>query len=77
MEGEGMTDADRKLAEEVWDDDSDWEDCPECGGEGWVSRYEEDPLWYDEDEEWPCELCGGKGGWNRRLLAESKEGEHV
>ena len=47
-----------------------WEDCPECGGVGWVSRYAEDPLWYEEDDDWPCETCYGRGGW---YLTESLE----
>ena len=38
-------------------------DCPDCGGEGFVNRHEEDPLWYGEDEWFRCETCEGKGGW--------------
>lgn len=38
--------------------------CHECGGDGYVSRYEEDPLWYDEDDLYPCHWCHGAGGWN-------------
>lgn len=41
----------------------DWEDCGECGGDGYINRYDEDPLWYDEDDESPCDLCGSHGGW--------------
>ena len=41
----------------------DYEDCDCCGGEGGISRYDEDPLWYDEDDLWPCDQCNGKGGW--------------
>jgi len=48
------------------DYEGDWVDCYECGGEGWISRYEEDPLWYDENEEWRCEVCLGAGGWRLR-----------
>ncbi len=38
-------------------------DCYDCGGVGWVSRYEENPLWYDEDDLWLCRTCNGAGGW--------------
>ncbi len=44
-------------------EDGLWFDCHECGGEGEINRYEEDPLWYREDEWFVCELCDGKGGW--------------
>ena len=40
-----------------------WEDCWDCGGDGFINRYEEDPLWYDEDDDSPCETCFRKGGW--------------
>ena len=36
--------------------------CEQCD-DGYVSRYEEDPLWYDEDDLWPCDWCRGAGGW--------------
>ncbi len=45
------------------DEDGYWYCCWQCGGEGWISRYEEDPLYYDEDDEYPCDICKGKGGW--------------
>lgn len=35
--------------------------CGGCGGDGWVSRYEEDPNWYEDDEDWPCDECHGHG----------------
>jgi DnaJ-class molecular chaperone len=37
------------------------EDCGACGGEGRVSRHEEDPLWFDEKDLWPCSICEGRG----------------
>lgn len=40
----------------------EWEDCDECGGEGWEDRYDEDPLWYGH-ELYRCSLCEGSGGW--------------
>jgi DnaJ-class molecular chaperone len=39
-----------------------WVECQSCYGEGWVNRYEEDPLWYD-DKDILCTCCGGDGGW--------------
>jgi DnaJ-class molecular chaperone len=41
----------------------DWTECPACGGDGAVSRYDEDPLWYHEDDLFTCETCQGRGGW--------------
>lgn len=43
-------------------DDGIWEDCYDCGGEGWEDRHDEDPLWYGH-EVYRCETCMGKGGW--------------
>lgn len=43
--------------------DLDFAECDDCGGEGMVSRFEEDPLWYDEDDLFPCSRCLGKSGW--------------
>lgn len=42
-------------------------DCDDCGGEGWLSREEEDPLWYDPDDLFPCNTCRGHGGWRHCL----------
>lgn len=37
-------------------------DCAALGcDDGWIDRYEEDPLWYDEDDLEMCEECGGYG----------------
>jgi len=41
--------------------------CGDCGGEGEVDRYEEDPLWYDEGDMYPCHMCEGRG-WMRECL---------
>ena len=54
----------------------EWVECHECGGEGWVSRYEEDPLWYDEDDLWPCHICEGEGGWWACLGRCDENGKH-
>jgi predicted RNA-binding Zn-ribbon protein involved in translation (DUF1610 family) len=36
--------------------------CSELGCEdGWIDRYNEDPLWYDEGEEERCGTCHGTG----------------
>ena len=37
----------------------DVEHCGNCE-DGYVSRYEEDPLWYG-DELYPCHKCDGQG----------------
>lgn len=34
--------------------------CPNCD-EGWIDRYEEDPLWYSPGEEEMCQECSGTG----------------
>jgi hypothetical protein len=39
-----------------------WRECTQLGCEdGWISRYEEDPLWYDEDDLEMCDECWGTG----------------
>lgn len=59
------------------DDEIEDEDtaCPKCGhspirscrcralgcDDGWVDRYDEDPLWYDEDDPEMCTECYGTG----------------
>lgn len=40
-----------------------WVDCDQCGGEGEIELYDEDPLWYDPDDTETCDQCGGDGGW--------------
>lgn len=40
-----------------------WTECWNCGGAGWYSRYDEDPLWYSEDDDYECGVCLGNGGW--------------
>ena len=39
----------------------EWEDCPSCGGEGYIALYDEDPLWYDPDDIAVCSSCNGSG----------------
>jgi hypothetical protein len=46
--------------------DTDWSSCDQCGGEGYVDRYDEDPLWYGH-ELYECDFCCGKGGWKSCL----------
>ena len=37
-------------------------ECTEIGCEdGFINRYEEDPMWYDEDDEEICPECHGTG----------------
>jgi hypothetical protein len=40
-----------------------WEDCSNGCEDGYLNRYEEDPLWYDNDYDQLCEICCGRGGW--------------
>lgn len=40
-----------------------WEDCWQCGGEGFRELYEEDPLWYEPNDTEQCDICEGKGGY--------------
>lgn len=49
--------------------------CPKCGNDythyrnctclwcddGYINRYEEDPLWYDPDDFEECQECHGTG----------------
>lgn len=41
----------------------EWADCWNGCDDGFIDRYEEDPLWYDEDDTEPCHVCRGAGGW--------------
>ena len=63
-----------------FDDETEFDEetCPKCGhypslarrcsvlgcDDGWINRYDEDPLWYDEDDEEMCTECWGTG-WQR------------
>lgn len=38
---------------------TDWECCPDCGGDGWVT--EDDGV--NGPEDYVCGVCGGEGGW--------------
>jgi DnaJ-class molecular chaperone len=40
-----------------------FEDCPECGGDGWVESPDEDSWAWMEDELERCGVCAGAGGW--------------
>jgi hypothetical protein len=63
----------------MYDDDIEFDDesCPKCGAQcyarrcseigcddGWIDRYDEDPLWYSPGEEERCDTCVGTG-WER------------
>ena len=37
-----------------------WQRCDQCE-DGYINRYDEDPLWYDEDDCSVCEECRGHG----------------
>jgi predicted RNA-binding Zn-ribbon protein involved in translation (DUF1610 family) len=61
-------------------DDYEYDDepCPKCGhspthagrcevigcDDGWIDRFDEDPLWYDDDSPEMCDECHGTG-WVR------------
>lgn len=59
------------------DDDVEYDDtlCTVCGSEtfrrrcsygcddGYINRFEEDPMWYDVDDCSPCPECDGYGGF--------------
>ena len=55
-----------------------WVECPQCDGEGYVNRYEEDPLWY-EDKDIPCTSCGAEGGfwWCQGACSKEQEATHA
>ena len=39
-----------------------YRDCGELGCEdGWIDRFDEDPLWYDKDKSEMCTECYGTG----------------
>ena len=38
-----------------------YDDCWQCGGEGWFDGYEEDPLWYEPGDLYMCPECRGRG----------------
>jgi DnaJ-class molecular chaperone len=45
----------------------EWEECHECGGEGFIDGdrlMDEDPLWYGPDDTETCSECNGAGGWH-------------
>lgn len=42
-----------------------WQDCEECGGEGYWYPHEVSPIEYDPDEAEPCQICLGDEGWYR------------
>ena len=52
-----------------------WEDCWQCGGQGYRELYDEDPLWYDEDDTEECDICDGKGGYYICLDAKQHDAD--
>ncbi len=47
---------------ETCGNEKEWVRCWNCGGEGEIDRYEDDPLWYvGKMRYWPCENCKGQG----------------
>ncbi len=41
----------------------EWIDCPDCGGDGEIDCYGDDPLWYGPGDTKRCSECKGVGGW--------------
>ena len=41
----------------------EWEDCGDCGGDGYVDVFEDNPQWYSPGDTEDCHQCGGNGGW--------------
>lgn len=51
------------------------ESCWNCGGEGLIDRYDDDPLWYVGKWRYQkCEFCKGEGGW--WTCSCDEQGEH-
>ena len=58
------------------EEDGLWEDCPYCGGEGFIDNaalMEEDPLWYGNDSIETCHQCKGQHGFWIDLNKNQKE----
>jgi len=41
----------------------EYEDCPLCGGDGYLDAHDDDPFWYDIGALEPCPDCDEAGGW--------------
>lgn len=41
-----------------------WVDCWNGCEDGYLNRFEEDPLWFDDEYDQPCDACQVCGGWN-------------
>ena len=57
----------------------EWIECWNCGGEGYYSGWEYDPLLYSMDDDIPCPTCNHRGGWyscvNSHCIEKQKERE--
>ena len=46
------------------DCEMEWVKCWDCGGEGEIDRYDDDPLWYvGKMRFWRCDICEGEGSF--------------
>lgn len=50
----------------------EWEDCWDCGGDGYIDETEYDPL--EGDDDMPCPTCHAEGGWH--VCPHTGEPEH-
>lgn len=53
--------------------DLDWQECHECGGDGYYED-DSDPLWGVEQV--LCSTCEGHGGWDMCLGRCDDQGRH-
>lgn len=44
------------------DSETEWRDCDQCGGDGFIELYEDDPINFGPDELGTCPSCSGNGG---------------
>ncbi len=56
--------------------ETEWQDCYNCGGEGYLEGNEEDPLWYDPGDLIRCDICRGNGGWRQCVGDCDGNGKH-
>lgn len=51
-----------------------WEDCENCGGEGYFSEYDDELM---DDADYPCDVCGGEGAHKVCLGHCDENGVHA
>jgi hypothetical protein len=48
---------------DICDCELEYEECLLCGGDGYLDKYDDDPLVYEPGELIECPDCYGGGGW--------------